>query len=500
MKGKMVKINWHTIARFVGFLVLLCGAMMSISVFIAFVNKSYDLNGFAIACLLNIAFGGGLWLWGRQREPDIKKRDGFLIVTLGWVAMTLFGALPYVLSGAIPSITDAVFESISGFSTTGASILNDIEAMPKSVLFWRSMTHWIGGMGIIVLTIAILPFLGVGGFQLFVAEAPGPTADKLHPRITETAQALWLTYLILTLAEAVLLYVGGMTPFDAINHAMATMATGGFSTKNASIAYWNDAPFIQYVITFFMFLAGTNFALNYYAMKGMFKKLWHDEEFRIYFFVILLVTLTVTASILIGTSEGSAEYAFRQAIFQIVSIVTTTGFVSADYTTWTPFVTVIFFLLLFTGGSAGSTSGGVKIVRHALIFKNSVLEMKRLLHPRAVIPVRFNGKAVSQDIISKVLSFFILYVIIWGTSAAIMALIFTIEGQHDREMIFETSLGAVIACLGNIGPAIGEVGPVDNFAHLPAVAKWFLSFLMIVGRLEIFTVLVLFSPFFWKES
>ena len=490
--------NWRTIARFVGFLMLLSGIMMSLSIPFSLYHNTEEYKGILIASLISICLGSGFYFWGKQKEPLLKKRDGFLIVTLGWVAMTVVGALPYIFTGEITNITDAYFESVSGFSTTGASILTDIEAMPKSLLFWRSMTHWIGGMGIIVLTIAILPLLGVGGFQLFAAEAPGPTADKMHPRITETAKALWATYLILTAVEAILLWIGGMTPFDSVNHAMATMATGGFSTKNASIAYY-DSAFIQYVITIFMFLAGTNFTLTYFALRGNFKKALKSEEFRIYASVIGIITVVVTTAIII-TQGTTGELAFRQAIFQVVSIITTTGFVSADYTVWSPFITMIFFLLFFVGGSAGSTSGGVKIVRHALIFKNSVLEMKRLIHPRAIIPVRFNGKAVSQEIVSKVLSFFLLYVILWGTSAAIMALILSISGGYDLLNLFETSVGAVIACLGNIGPAIGEVGPVDNFSHLPNLAKWFLSFLMLVGRLEVFTVLVLFSPFFWRES
>lgn len=490
--------HWRTIARFVGFLTLVSGIMMSLSLLFALNSENDELVGLLISVGISIFIGGGLYYWGTRKEPIIKKRDGFLIVTLGWVAMTIVGALPFLLTGEIKSVTDAYFESVSGFSTTGASILTDIEAMPNSLLFWRSMTHWIGGMGIIVLTIAILPLLGVGGFQLFTAEAPGPTADKMHPRITETAKALWVTYLILTLTEAILLWIGGMTPFDSINHAMATMATGGFSTKNASIAYY-DSAFIQYVITVFMILAGTNFTLTYFALRGDVKRMWKSEEFRIYMSVIGIITVIVTIAIII--SQGTqGELAFRQAIFQVVSIITTTGFVSADYTAWSPVVLLIFFLLLFVGGSAGSTSGGVKIVRHAIIFKNSVLEMKRLIHPRAIIPVRLDGKAVSQDIVSKVLSFFLLYIIIWGTSSMLMALILGLHGGYSEEYIFETSVGAVIACLGNIGPAIGEVGPVDNFAHLPNVAKWFLSVLMIVGRLEVFTVLVLFSPFFWRES
>lgn len=498
MPNSSKMFNWRTVARFVGFLVFISGLLMSICIPFSIYHKTEELVGLIVSTSINLLVGGGLYYWGKQKDPIIKKRDGFLIVTFGWIAMTFFGALPYVLTGVIPNLVDAYFESVSGFSTTGASILNDIEAVPKGLLFWRSMTHWIGGMGIIVLTIAILPLLGVGGFQLFAAEAPGPTADKMHPRITETAKALWVTYMIFTFAEAILLWLGGMTPFDAINHAMATMATGGFSTKNASIAHYSS-PYIQYVITFFMFVAGTNFTLSYFALKGNIKKLWKDEEFRIYLFGIVTFSILIAAVIMIVEGELS-ERAFRDSIFQVVSIVTTTGFVSADYTAWSPFVTMIFFLLLFTGGCAGSTSGGVKVVRHALIFKNSFLEMKRLIHPRAIIPVRFNSKVVKPDIISKILSFFILYIIIWATSSLIMALILSLSGQYETDIIFETSIGSVIACLGNVGPAIGKVGPLDNFAHLPATAKLFLSFLMILGRLEVFTVLALISPFFWKES
>jgi len=468
--------HWHTIGRFVGFLLMLCGIMMCICIPFSLYHDDSELIGLVISAVLTFGTGIGLWFWGKSKKAILKN----------------------YLTGSVENITDAVFESVSGFSTTGASILNDIESMPKSLLFWRSMTHWIGGMGIIVLTIAILPLLGVGGFQLFAAEAPGPTADKMHPRITETAKALWVTYVILTLLEAILLWIFGMTPFDAINHAMATMATGGFSTKNESIAYFTN-PMIHYVIIVFMFLAGTNFTLTYFALRGSFKRILKNEEFRIYVFFVVLITLLVAVVSMIAQSQFS-EKVFRESLFQVVSIITTTGFVSADYTAWSPFIKMIFFLLFFTGACAGSTSGGVKIVRHALIFKNSVLELKRLLHPRGVIPVRFNAKAVTQEIISKILAFFLLYIIIWGTSSAIMALILSISGQYDSLQVFETSIGSVIACLGNIGPAIGDVGPLDNFAHLPKVAKWFLSFLMLLGRLEVFTVLVLLTPYFWRES
>lgn len=490
--------HWRTIARFIGFLMLICGIMMSLSIPISLYQETDTFKGIITACLISIVSGTSLYFWGKKDEAVLKKRDSFIIVSLGWVAMTVIGALPYLFTGEIPNIADAYFESVSGFSTTGASILTDTESMPKSLLFWRSMTHWIGGMGIIVLTIAILPLLGIGGFQLFTAEAPGPTADKLHPRITETAKVLWATYFILTITESILLWIGGMTPFDSINHAMATISTGGFSTKNASIAYFESA-YIEYVITFFMILGGTNFTLIYFAFQGKIKKAFQNEEFRIYVSVIGIITLLVTAAIIV-TQGPNGELAFRQALFQVVSIITTTGFVSADYTMWSPVATLIFFLLFFIGGCAGSTAGGVKIVRHAVIFKNSVLEMKRLIHPRAIIRVRFNGKSVSQEIVSKILSFFLLYIIIWASSAVIIALILGVSGSYEPLTLFETSVSSVITCLGNIGPGLGNVGPIDNYSSLPNLAKWFLSFLMLVGRLEVFTVLILFSPFYWRQS
>ena len=411
--------------------------------------------------------------------------------------------LPYLFTGTIPSITNAFFETLSGYSTTGSSILTDIEAMPKGILFWRSATHWIGGMGIIVLTIAILPLLGIGGMQLFMAEAPGPSADKLHPRITDTAKRLWLIYVSLTFAEFFLLKVAGMTWFDAINHAMATVSTGGFSTKNASLSYWNAMPMVQYVIILFMFIAGTNFVLTYFALKGKVKKVLQSEEFKYYFFGIVSMTALVAVIILCFQDEtlqttvahpavfGATESAFRHALFQVTSIITTTGFITADFTMWSFFATGIFFALFFVGGSAGSTSGGIKIVRHIVMLKNSFLEFKKTLHPSAIIPVRYNEKAVSQTIVFNILSFFVIYMLIFMISSVVLTFL---------GLDFTSALGAAASSLGNIGPAIGSVSPVHNFAHLSAGAKWFCSFLMLIGRLELFTVLILFTPFFWRKN
>ena len=388
----------------------------------------------------------------------------------------------------IPSFTDAFFETISGFTTTGASVLNDVEALPHALLFWRSMTQWLGGMGIIVMTLAILPILGIGGMQLFIAEVPGITPDKLHPRIKETAKRLWGIYILLTFVEVALLWIGGIGIFDSVCHAFTTMATGGYSTHQASVAYF-QSPYVQYVITFFMFLAGTNFTLSYAAIHLNFKKIWRNEEFRFYLGFVLLFTAIISVG-LYFTKEQPFEQSFRESIFQVVSIITTTGYVTANYLSWIPVLSVLIFVLMFFGGSAGSTGGGIKIARVVLLFKNSRLELRRLIHPSAIIPVRLNNKAVSQPVLSNVLAFIVFYILIIVVSIIVMSAL---------GLNLESSLGAVAASLGNIGPGIGSVGPVNTYAHIPDFGKWFLSFLMLLGRLELFTVLILFSSSFWKK-
>lgn len=465
------------------------GAFMLLCLPVALYFGEGDLQALLASAGITAAAGFVIWYFThRHKDRELKKRDGYLIVTLGWIFMSAFGCLPYLLSGAIPSFTDAFFETISGYSTTGASILTDIEEVHKGLLFWRSLTQWIGGMGIIVLAVAVLPILGIGGMQLFVAEAPGLSPDKLQPRIKETAKRLWYIYVGLTAAETLLLWLGGMNFYDAINHSLTTMASGGFSTKNASVAYF-DSAFIQYTIIAFMFLSGTNFTLIYFMFKGYFKKAFSNEEFRYYALFCLLNTVLVGTTIYFVT-DLAFERSFRDALFQVVSVVTTTGFISADYTLWTPFLTVLFFFLMFFGASAGSTAGGVKIVRHVILVKNSILELKRQIHPSAVIPVRFNKKAVSRDITFNILAFIMIYVSVFSIGSVLIA---------ATNVDFMTAVGAVASCLGNVGPGVGTVGPVNNFAHLPGLAKWILSFLMLVGRLELFTVLMLFTPYFWRK-
>jgi len=442
-----------------------------------------------------------LMLLTKKHSKVMNKREGYLVVTFGWVVMALSGAIPYMVTNTIPSFTSAFFETMSGYTTTGATILNDIEIVPEGVLFWRSTTHWIGGMGIIVLAIAILPLLGIGGMQLFAAEAPGPSADKLHPRITDTAKRLWLIYFGYTVAETILLKVAGMSFFDAINHSMSTLSTGGFSTKNASVAHWNDQPIIQYIIIVFMFLAGTNFVLSYYAFKGKVQRALGDEELRLYFKFIVSFTVIVAliiyfrADFAISTIDhpqvwGKFEASVRHGLFQVLTVITTTGFITADYTLWTPFLMVFFFGIMFLGGSAGSTAGGVKVVRHLILIKNGFLEFKRALHPNAILPVRYNTKAIAGEIVFNILGFFILYML----SFIVGALVFSMF-QID----FQSAVGLSASSLGNIGPALGNFGPVNNYAALPPLAQWWSSFLMLIGRLELFTVLILLTPFFWRN-
>lgn len=436
-----------------------------------------------------ITIGAGILLsLYRKGNTTISKREGYLIVACGWFAMVLFGSLPYILSDTTHSCIDALFESTSGFTTTGATIFSDIETLPEGILFWRSLTQWIGGMGIIVLTVAIFPLLGIGGIELFVAEAPGPTSDKIHPRITVTARRLWLIYVGLTAVLIVMLKLLGMSFYDAMNHGFTTMSTGGFSTRNSSIAAFG--PAIQYLIILFMFIAGANYTVIYFGLTGKFKRVWASDEFRAYVTMVFLVGIVVTL-LLAGYHGYAMESAFRTSLFQIVSLVTTTGYVAADYTSWGSGLTVLFFALLFSGACAGSTSGGIKLVRHLVFVKNSMLEFKRILHPRALIRIKINQEIVAPRILTHILVFLLIYLGITVVGTIIVS---------GMGMDFDSAISAVASALGNVGPGLGSVGPMNTFAEVPTAAKAFLSFLMLLGRLELFTILVLFTPYFWKAS
>ena len=451
------------------------------------VYRDGDAGAFVLAIALCVLVGGVMFLLTRTRQ-ELRVREGFAIVGLGWTTLAAFGAVPGLLAGAFPGYTEAFFETMSGYTTTGASILTDIEALPHGVLFWRSMTHWLGGMGIIVLSLAILPFLGVGGMQLFKAEVPGPVPDKLQPRIKETAKILWGVYLLISALETVLLMAGGMSLFDALCHTFGTVATGGFSTKNASIAHFNSL-YIELVIIAFMILAGTNFSLHYRFLTGQFRVFGRDHEF-LFYIRFLLAVFALVSLMLFFTRHPHIGQALRVAAFQVVSITTTTGYATADYEAWTGAGQLIMLLLMFIGGCAGSTGGSIKIIRIMIVVKQGGRELIRLLHPSAVLPIRAGGRVIPSEVVTNVLGFFMLYMLVFALGSVIMALL-------GLDLV--TACASVAATLGNIGPGLGTIGPTDNYAHIPATGQWLLSFFMLLGRLELYTILILFVPEFWKK-
>ena len=408
-----MKFNLKVIGNIIGILLLINGLLMLTAVPFGIYHGEGSWKGILVASLVNSVIGFIFYYNTKDNEnKELKRRDGYLIVILSWIAMSLFGMLPYIFTDQISNVPDAFFETVSGYTTTGASILNDIEILDHGILYWRSLTQWIGGMGIIVLAVAILPFLGIGGMQLFVAEAPGVSVDKLQPRIKETAMRLWQIYISFTVVLFFILWAEGMNSFEAVNHAMTTFATGGFSTKNASIGYF-ESPLIQYTIILFMFISATNFTLTYFAIKLDFKKVFQNEEFRIYSsFIIFLTAIVFITLYLIDSSY--AEETFRSALFSVVSIITTTGFTTVDFTGWTEFITILFFILMFFGASAGSTSGGIKIVRHVVLLKNSYIELKKQLHQQGVFILRFNNSKVPQSVVTNILAFMMLYVVIFS--------------------------------------------------------------------------------------
>lgn len=497
----MIRINHKIIINLFGVLLLFNSGFMFLSTLVSLYFSDGVTLEFFLAGMMVFVIGSIFFFSTKNNVQQIQKKEVFIIVTFGWLLMICSGMLPFIFTDSIPQMSHAFFETSSGYTATGASVVENIENLPESILFWRSTTHWIGGMGIIVLAVAILPLLGVGGMQLFSAETPGPSGNKLHPRITDTAKRLWYIYVGLTLAETLLLNIAGMGFFDAINNSMSTIATGGFSTKNASIAHWNNNPSIQYIIIFFMFISGANFVLSYFALKGKVNKFINDEEFRVYFMFVFISVIIVSFVLYFNVDltnskfdhpqiYGKFESSIRHALFQVIAVITTTGLVTGDFSGWTPFLTVFFFCLMFIGGSSGSTSGGVKIVRHLLMIKSAFLELKRSLHPSVIIKPRYNGSILDQNIIHNIYGFLILYILLFISGV----FFFTIIGLD-----FKSSLGVSAASLGNVGPAIGDFGPSFTYSSLPESGKYLASFLMIFGRLELFTVFVIFTPYFWKN-
>lgn len=488
----MKNFNIRLVLKVMGSLVLIESIILLFMVLVPLIYGENDSIYFLISALISGVFAAFSLLIGRNALPTIGKREGSVIVTFTWIIFSFFGLLPFWLSGSIPSFTDAFFETISGFTTTGASILNNIEELSHGMLFWRSFTHWIGGIGIIVLSLALLPVFGVSGTQLFAAESTGPTKDKIHAKISETAKRLFLIYLFLTIAESLLLRLGGMNWFDALCQSFGTIATGGFSTKQASIAYW-DSAYIQYIIVTFMILSGVNFSLYYFGFKTKLSKIKENEELRYYLILLIFFVLIITF-FQIDFSKTQTfltiEKIWRDTLFTVSSLMTTTGFTTVDYMYWKPLTWVILLVVMLTGASAGSTSGGIKMIRVVISAKACYYQFKRLIHPNAVIPVRYNKHTVTEDILTRVLTFVILYLII----AAFGILVLAMSGLG-----FYESIGGMITCLGGVGPGLGLVGPSGNYAYIPDFSKWFLSLMMLTGRLELFTVLMIFTPAFWRK-
>lgn len=473
-------MNIRLIVNLMGKALTFLGLFMILPLLWALYDQGPDRLAFIISIIITISCGL-LIMWLVPEKGEIRYRESFVIVTVGWVLASFFGSLPYLLSGVCTSFPDAFFETVSGFTTTGASIFTDVEILPRGIIFWRSLTHWLGGMGIIVFLVALLSNLGAGANRIFQAEAPGAVTSKIMPRISETARILWITYLVMTIIETGLLWYFGMPLFDALCHTFGTVATGGFGIKNQSIGAYHQAS-IQWVITVFMFLSGANFALYYQALRGRsLKVFWRNEGFRLYTAIVLLAALVVA----INTHHlFSGEELIRTSLFQVVSIITTTGYATADFNLWPYTAQAVLVTLMFIGGCSGSTSGSIKVERILLLLKQGVVEIRRMIHPRIVLSSKIEGNHISLELVSNVQQFFFLYITIF----VISGIIITAMGVD-----LVSGFTAVAATLGNVGPGLGEVGPAGNFAHIASMGKILLSVLMLLGRLEIYTVFVLFS-------
>ena len=484
-------LNWRFIFRVGGYILILESLFMFLSSGIAYYYGGLDTQALLLSGV--ISFFSGLLIilpaGFRTYTRIIEKRESYISVFMAWFLFSLFGSFPFFLSGEIPSFTDAFFESTSGITTTGSSVLTDIGSMSKGLLFWRSLIQWLGGLGIVVFSLALLPLLGGEASQLFDAESSGLTHDKFRPRITSMAKRLWGIYMGLTLLLIVLLYLGPMDWFDAVCHGFTTLSTGGFSTKQLSIGYW-DSAYLEGVIILFMIIGATNFSLLYFLFKGKFRRFFRDEEFRWYLGIIAVVTLLVSGLLYQHGIFFNPIETISHAFFQVVAIFTTTGFSTGDFVQWGASFWIVFMFLMVVCGCAGSTSGGMKTVRAVVLAKNTLSEFSRLIHPRAIIPVRLNGKALSFGVVQRLLAFAFLYICIIFFSW----LVLTLAGMPIME-----ALGASVSGISNVGPGFGSVGPSGSYAEISIFAKWYLSFLMIIGRLEIFTVLMFFTPAFWKE-
>jgi len=463
------------------------GLSMLFPLLYAIYYKETAINAFILSMAITSLSGLLLWKSFPSKEP-IGHKEGFAIAALGWILAAGFGALPFLFAGTFPSFIDAYFESMSGFTTTGATVLVPIEGNPYAILFWRDFIQWLGGMGIIVLVVAILPALGAGGMQLFKSEVPGPEPDRLKPRIKETAKLLWGVYILFSVLQVACLYFTGMSLFDALTHMFGTMPTGGFTPRNLSVGAY-DNPVFENIMILFMFIAGANFTLHYKALHGNLKSLFKDREFLFYSGVILFSILAIATELRFYI-YNSIFTALRYASFQVVSIATTTGFVTADYDVWPAFSKSVLLILMFIGGCAGSTGGAIKNIRVLLLMKQAYREFRKLIHPQAIFPIRLGDKVVSEGVMRNITGFFFLYIFIFVISSFIM----TILGLD-----IVSAMGSVAATLGNVGPGLGLVGPVQTYAFIPPLGKIVLTICMLLGRLEIYTVLILVIPEFWRK-
>lgn len=480
--------NRKYVLHVIGLLLVLESLFMILPLVVSIIYNEKDIYEWILSAGITLVCGGLLWYFHRDPDKEIGKREGYLIASSVWIVYSAFGALPFMLTGAIPSFTDSFFETMSGFTTTGASVVAEIESLPHSLLFWRSLTHLVGGIGILVLSIVVLPIFGTGSMYLYGAEASSVSTGKLHPKIKDTAARLLWIYMAFVVVLTGLLLIGGMSFFDSICHSFSTIASGGFSTKtNSLIGY---SPYIQYVIAFFMIVAAINFNLHYYVLKGQFKKFYQNEEVRLFFYIIAGAVIAIGVSLYI-LHDFDVEKSFRFAFFNVSSIISTTGFANTDFMVWKPFIWFILFFLMFIGGCAGSTAGGIKVVRYLLLFRNIPVQFRKLLHERGVIAARLNGEIVSEELIFRTLAFFIIYLFIWVISTFLLM----VTGLPLLE-----SMGGAAASMSCTGPGLGSVGPVGNYSDLTDFATWVLSFDMLAGRLEIFSFLILFTPFFWKNK
>ncbi|MFP4623730.1 MAG: TrkH family potassium uptake protein [Gemmatimonadota bacterium] len=484
-------MNVKHLVHVISLVLLALSAGMAVTAGVALYYADGDFLPFLATTLITASVGYA----GYHRTEivrDLSVREGYAVVAFAWLVIGAAGALPFLLTGVVRSPVDALFESISGFTTTGATVFADIEALPHGILFWRSLTQWIGGMGIIVLGIAILPYLGVGGMQLFRAEVPGPTPERLQPRIAHTAKLLWYVYAGMTAAQALLYLLGGLSLFEAVTHAFSTLSTGGFSPRTASIAAY-DSAYVHYVTIVFMFLAGVNFALHYRAFGSRGRVYLRDAELR-FFAIVILGATAIVAGLVLGSGayqELGLERAIRDALFQVTSIGTTTGFVTRDYELWPLAAQLVLLGLMFAGGMSGSTAGGVKTIRVHVLTRHAIAELKKSVHPRAVVATRVGDKTISEEVLLNVLAFLLLFGLLFATGALTLSLL-----GHD----LPTSLGASAAAIGNIGPGLGEVGAVDHYGWMGPLSHLVLIFLMLVGRLEIFTILLLFHRDLWSGA